>query len=298
MKKPMIAAMPADMDAAHRLAAETGYPLSEITIHAFPDGESLVRAGRAADVVIIYCTLDHPNAKLIELGLAASAYRDLRARRLVLVAPYLCYMRQDKAFHEGEAVAQRFIGGLLAQWFDRVITVEPHLHRIKSLDEVMPGIETDALSSAGVLAQMIVADQDADEAVLVGPDAESRAWTEAVANETGSSFIVLEKTRHSDRKVELSMPQDANIAGKRVCLVDDVVSTGETLAAAARLLKSKGAGPVQAVVTHALFSCEDEKNMKQAGIEHVRSTDCVAHATNAAHIAPLLAAALRKEASL
>ncbi len=132
MIKIMIAAMPGDMPAARKLETETGFPLSEIVIHHFPDGESPVRVPPPAETAIIYCTLDHPNEKLIELGLAASALKNLGARRLVLVAPYLGYMRQDKAFHEGEAVAQRFVGALLAQWFDRIVTVEPHLHRTKT----------------------------------------------------------------------------------------------------------------------------------------------------------------------
>ncbi len=295
MKMQMIAAMPGDIAPARRLEAETGLPLVEIDIHAFPDGESLVRAPGAAETVIVYCSLDRPNQKLVELGLAVSALRDLGARRLVLVAPYLCYMRQDKAFHEGEAVAQRFIGALLAGWFDRVVTIEPHLHRVKSLDDVMPGTETAALSAADLLAQMILADGAPEEALLVGPDAESRAWTAAVAKATGAPFIVLQKERSGDREVEISLPKDADIKGRRIYLVDDIISTGATLAAAARLLRAGGAGRVEAVAVHAFFSEADEKTMKEAGLARVRSTDSVAHRTNAAAVAPLLAKALKED---
>ena len=295
MIKLMIAAMPGDMAPARRLEAETGLPLSEIGVHAFPDGESLVRAPAAAETVIVYCSLDHPNEKLVQLGLAASALRGLGAKRLVLAAPYLCYMRQDKAFHEGEAVAQRFIGALLAQWFDRVVTIEPHLHRVENLGDVMPGIETAALSAADLLAQMIAADGVATDVLLAGPDAESESWTAAVAAATGAPFIVLEKTRRGDRDVVMTLPAGADIAGKRVYLVDDIVSTGATLAAAARLLKEKGAKRVEAVAVHAFFMESDENHMKEAGIKRIRSADSVAHRTNAAAVAPILAKALEEE---
>lgn len=88
--------------------------------------------------VIFYCSLDKPNNKLIELFLAAAGARDMGARTVSLVAPYLCYMRQDKAFHCGEVVSQQVIGNLLAGYFDNVITVDAHLHRVHHLADAVP----------------------------------------------------------------------------------------------------------------------------------------------------------------
>ena len=93
MTKLLIAAFPDQLASARKLETALGAPLSEIELHEFPDGETLVRASVTAETVIIYCSLDHPNQKLVELGLAAAAFRDLGVRRLTLAAPYLCYMR-------------------------------------------------------------------------------------------------------------------------------------------------------------------------------------------------------------
>src|SRR5690606_35941146 len=137
---------------AARLARELGLPCREVAVRRFPDGESLVRVPEAPETAILYRSLDRPNEKIVELLLAASALRDGGTSRLVLVVPYLAYMRQDIAFHPGEAVSQRVIGRLLAQHCDALITLDPHLHRVASLAEVMPGIEAVSISAAPVLA--------------------------------------------------------------------------------------------------------------------------------------------------
>ena len=98
---------------AMRLAARLAVPAHEIALHRFPDGELRVTVGPATPTTIVYASLDQPNEKLIALLFAAEALRREGAKRLVLVAPYLCYMRQDAAFRPGEAISQRVIGRLI-----------------------------------------------------------------------------------------------------------------------------------------------------------------------------------------
>ena len=100
-------------------------------------------------------SLDQPNDKLLALLFAAEALRRGGAKRLVLVAPYLCYMRQDAAFHEGEAISQKVIGRLLAGSVDRVITVDAHLHRTKNIRDVFPGIDAENLSAMPAIADAL-----------------------------------------------------------------------------------------------------------------------------------------------
>ncbi len=96
-----------------------------------------------------------PNDKLISILFAAEALRRNGAERLVLVAPYLCYMRQDAAFKAGEAISQKVVGRLLAETFDRVITVDAHLHRTKTIQSVFPGIEAEDLSAMPAIADVL-----------------------------------------------------------------------------------------------------------------------------------------------
>ncbi|WP_245333807.1 ribose-phosphate pyrophosphokinase-like domain-containing protein, partial [Bradyrhizobium guangdongense] len=133
--------LPCGADAAKRLAARLGLACGEIAVHRFPDGELRVAVAPATDTAILYAPLDQPNDKLITLLFAAEALRRNGAKRLVLVAPYLCYMRQDAAFHAGEAISQRAMGNLLATTVDRVVTVNAHLHRTPDIRTVFPGIE-------------------------------------------------------------------------------------------------------------------------------------------------------------
>lgn len=278
---------------ARRLAALLGVPCEEVSVHRFPDGESLVRVAtplEAGGTAILYRSLDHPNAKLVELLLAAAALRDNGAARVVLVAPYLGYMRQDIAFHPGEAVSQRVIGGLLARHFDAVLTVDPHLHRIATLEEAIPGIAAISLTAAPVLAEAIDA---ADKPVLVGPDSESRQWVEAIAAPLGLDVLVGEKERSGDRAVAMRIDGIKAVRGRRAILVDDVISSGTTLLVAAGLLREAGATCIEALATHCLADAETLATLRKGGIEQVQATDCVPGPVSTLPVAPLLVEALR-----
>ncbi|MBX7248618.1 MAG: ribose-phosphate diphosphokinase [Caulobacteraceae bacterium] len=284
-----------EAEAAGRLAGALGAPLAFVEVHAFPDGEILPCVPPAADTVIVYRSLDRPNPKLVELLLAQDAWSRSPARRLVLVAPYLCYMRQDKVDRPGAPISQEAVGAFLAHRFDRVLTVDPHLHRTPALDRVLPGVEATCVSASAALAGWI-AEQQAD-AVLVGPDAESRRWVEPLALADGRPWLTLQKVRDGDRAVRVRTPPQADLAGRPAILVDDVCSTGETLIAAAEALVTAGAGPIRAFVTHALFDDSVGRRLAAAGVESLVSTDAVVHSSNRIPLAGLLAAALEQELS-
>jgi ribose-phosphate pyrophosphokinase len=287
-----IFAFPEDLAAAEALAAELRLPCREIHLHRFPDGESLVRIDQAAARPLLYRSLAHPNDKLIELLLACDSLADQGTERPQLVAPYLPYMRQDMAFHPGEAVSQRAIGRLLAQAFSLIVAVDPHLHRTHSLDAVFPGCQTLCLSAAPVLAGLV----GADRPLLVGPDEESAPLVRATAAVAGLDWLVMRKTRHGDDHVAVSAEDMGRVTGRGIVLVDDVCSTGATLAEAARLVLAAGAAKVEALVVHAMHGAEAERRIGAVGIARLRSTDSLPHASNAGRLAPLIAAALREVA--
>jgi ribose-phosphate pyrophosphokinase len=285
--------LPSGIAEAKRLAARLGLPLHEIEIHRFPDGEIRVTVGSAAPIDIVYASLDQPNDKLIAILFAAEALRREGARRLVLVAPYLCYMRQDAAFHPGEAISQRAVGRMLAANFDRVLTVDAHLHRTADIGTVFPGIEADNLSAMPAIADALAGIDRAT--VLAGPDAESRQWVGDLAARLGLDHAVGRKTRRSDRSVEIDFAGQTAVAGRPVLLVDDIVSSGGTLTTCASALRAAGATAIDAVVTHALFSPDMADEFARAGIRSIRSTSSVPHPTNAIPLDDVLAGALRRE---
>jgi len=276
------------------LASRLGIHAGLIDVHVFPDGESRVTVQPPARTTILYCPLDHPNAKLVELGLAAEALRGEGAERLVLVAPYLCYMRQDRAFHPGEAVAQRSISRWLACHFDRIITVDPHLHRTSSLSTVFPETEADNLSAAASIAAFVVHKKFSSDALIVGPDSESRQWVEQIATQLNCAFLIGEKKRLGDRDVRLEFP-GCRLSGQSTIIVDDIISSGQTIIEAIKGLKAAGAGDIFVAVTHALFSDTSLEAIYAAGVREVWSTDSIPHSTNRISLAPLLAAALQTE---
>ena len=280
-----------ETDQAVRIAAATGMPLACIARHRFPDGELKLRLPASLPPrIALLRTLDHPNEKLVELLLAARTARTLGATQLTLIAPYLAYMRQDMAFMPGEAVSQRIVGSFLADLFDAVITVDPHLHRIQHLDEAIPVSRTVVLSGAPLLADLIA--QRRPQALLVGPDEESAQWVAQAATRHGFDHAVCRKIRHGDRHVDISLP-DTQVRGRTVVLLDDVASSGHTLAQAARGLLAAGAASVDVAVTHALFAGDAGPLLWQAGIRQVWSTDCIAHPSNAVSMASAIATALQ-----
>jgi ribose-phosphate pyrophosphokinase len=291
----IVQSLPSSSREASRLADRLGLPSREIGIHAFPDGELRVTARPAAPTTILYASLDQPNEKLIALLFAAEALRRGGARRLVLVAPYLCYMRQDTAFHNGEAISQRVVGSLLARCVDRVITIDAHLHRTTDIKTVFPGIEADNLSAMPAIADALRKSEIDPTTVVVGPDTESQPWVTDLAGRLVLASTVAEKSRRGDRSVGIRLPEPARIAGRPALIVDDIVSSGGTMIACAKALAAAGATAIDAVVTHALFSEELGREMLLSGIRSIRSTHSVPHPTNVIVLDDLFADALKRE---
>ncbi len=275
---------------ARELASELGSEVEIIDVHRFPDGESRLRLPEVLpEHVAVYRSLDQPNEKLVELMLALRAAREMGTTRITLVAPYLCYMRQDSAFHPGEVVSQRIIGRFLAELCDALITVDPHLHRVKTLAEAAPGTRAVALSAAPAMGAFLAS--RAEKPLLVGPDQESEQWVQSVARIASLEHVVATKIRRGDRKVAVQLPE-RDYSGQPAVLVDDLASTGRTLVAAAQALLGAGASRVDVLVTHALFVGDALEMLRAVGVSGIWSSDSVLHPSNAFPLAPLLAKAV------
>lgn len=290
LPKPVLLCFEDELVSATRMAQAAKLKHILIERHRFPDGEIKLRLpGTLPAHVAILRTLNDPNEKLLELLLVAQTARTLGARRLTLVAPYLAYMRQDMAFRPGEAISQRIVGQFLANLFDAVITVDPHLHRVATLQEALPVAHAIVLSGAPLLSDWMAARRQMP--LLIGPDEESAQWIAMAAARHGFDHAVCRKVRHGDRAVEVALP-DISLTGRHVVLLDDVASTGHTVARAAHLLLAAGAASVDVAVTHALFSGDALQVMQDAGIGEVWSTDCIAHPSNVVSMASTIAGVL------
>ena len=258
--------------------------------HDFPDGEFKLQLPSALPSrVVLLHSLDRPNEKLIELLFTARTARQLGVQHLTLVSPYLAYMRQDIAFVPGEVVSQRIVGDLLASLFDAVITVDPHLHRVSKLEEVIPAEHAITISAAPILGDLAV--QKRVNPFLVGPDEESAQWVAQAAKLHQLDYAVATKLRLGDRSVDIQLPS-MNAEGRAVVLLDDIASSGYTLARAAELLLKAGAATVDVAVTHALFDDQAEAVIIKSGVSQIWTTDCIPHASNAVSVLPLIAQAL------
>jgi ribose-phosphate pyrophosphokinase len=287
---PMLLCFDDEQESAERIAAVGNLDFARINRHRFPDGEiKLHLPDTLPEQVVILRTLNNPNEKLVELLLAAQTARDLGARHLTLVAPYLAYMRQDIAFHPGEAISQRIVGHFLAGLFDAVVTVDPHLHRVSTLDEAVPVANAIVLSAAPLLSDLIATRRQ--QPLLIGPDEESAQWVAFAASRHGFEHAVCHKTRNGDRSVHVALP-DLPMAGRQVVLLDDVASTGHTVAQAAQLILAAGAVSVDVAVSHALFVDDALQVIQQAGVSEVWSTDCIKHPSNAVSMTTTIAQAL------
>ena len=286
----LILPMPGNELFAGRLASLGGHELGRIETHRFPDGESHVRlatavAGRAVDLV---CSLARPDPGFLSLMFAADAARDLGAAEVNLVAPYLAYMRQDRRFSPGEAVSSRTFARILSGGFDRLVTVDPHLHRHPDL-AALYAIPVRTLHAAPLLADWIAA--EVAQPLIIGPDEESEQWAAAVAARIGAPYAVMRKVRRGDREVDIAPPDLSAWPDRRPVLIDDIAASGRTLIEAARQLQRQGRAPPVCVVVHGLFAGDAFAELSRVS-ERVVSSDSVPHPSNAISLAPLVAAAL------
>jgi len=273
----VLIAMPGCDTATMRLAIPLRAELGHTAVTRFPDGESYVRLYtpvHGAEAAIV-CTLDRPDEKLLPLLWLAIAARQGGARRVGLIAPYLPYMRQDVIFNAGEIRAAEHFAALLNPVFDWLVTVDPHLHRISHLSEVYR-VPTVAVEAAPAIAEWIQTHVQAP--FLIGPDEESRQWVEQVAGMCGAPWAALTKTRHSAWHVEVA--ELPNIPPRCVpVLVDDIISTGRTMLAAAGLLQRAGKPQPVCVGVHAVFAADAYSQLCAASAEVV-TCDTIPHPSN------------------
>jgi ribose-phosphate pyrophosphokinase len=197
-------------------------------------------------------------------------------------------MRQDKRFQPGEGTSARHMAELLSSCADWLATVDPHLHRLSDLESVFR-IPALAVSSAAPLAQWIA--RHVRQPLIVGPDSESAQWVANVAGRLGCPFLVMEKQRSGDRMVTVSLNGASVPHGYTPVLLDDIASSGHTLARAVRALRASGTAPPVCAIVHGVFAGDALEVLHRAGPAQVVSCNTVLHPSNQVDITQALAEA-------
>ena len=283
----ILVAFPEMRPLAEDLAHVLGADLLTLDWHHFPDGESLISLPSdldGADVAFL-ATLRDPDRLALPLRFAAATAREMGARRVGLIAPYLGYMRQDRRFERGQAVSAPLFAQFLGESFDWLVSVDPHLHRIARLQDVFPMPAIRAVS-APLLATWI--STNLPDAVLLGPDSESQQWVAEVARLAGRPYEVLRKVRSGDRSVDVSVPESAALHEGTPVILDDIASSGSTMARAVERLLAAGTAAPVCLVIHAVFADGAQDTIMSAGAAGIISTDTIPHSTNVIGIADIL----------
>ena len=286
--KKIVFALPGQVERGAALAKALDAPVGKIAVRSFPDGETYVRGETPCDGAdaVLAANLFRPDPQFLTVIYGARAIRVLGARRVVLVTPYLPYMRQDARFQPGEVVTSRIFSALLSQAVDGLVTIDPHLHRYTSLDEIY-SIPNRVEHAAHCVADWIRG--NINQPVIVGPDSESEQWVSEVAGMAGAPFIVLTKKRHGDRDVEISVPPLEPWRNHTPVLVDDIISTARTMIETIGHLEKAGYAKPVCIGVHAVFAEDAFEGLKNAGAAEIVTCNTIAHPSNRIDLTDVLA---------
>ena len=251
----------------------------------FPDGERYVRLlGLVSGEHVVLVQTTHPGPMIVELFLLADAIRDAGAKRITAVVPYFGYGRQDKRFLEGEAVSAKTIAKHIAVDCDELLTmaIPANPEILKTFP--LPTREVSGMPAIGRYLKSAKVD------VLLAPDQGALRLVKEASSVASVPFDFLVKKRLDSYTVKIE-PKALAVRGKSVGIVDDVISTGGTIATAAKELKTQGARRVIAACVHGLFVGPAEANLKAC--DEVIATDTILSPHTKVSVAPEFAAAIR-----
>jgi ribose-phosphate pyrophosphokinase len=287
MKEKVLLVYPGNEALAERILSRNSFEKAEFVSRSFPDGETYFRL--LTDVkgkeVIILCSLDKPNEKSLILFFMAKIVREQGASSVKLIAPYLAYMRQDKAFKQGEGLMAKHFATFLSSCFDSLTTVDPHLHRITSLKKIY-NLSITTIHSASLIASWI--QTNIPGAFLIGPDDESKQWVSEVAERCGCEYIIAKKERTGEKRVKLTLPDLSAYKSLTPVVIDDIISTGSTMKEVLFRLKEAEMSTPVCIGVHAVFAGEAYMELFRAGAVQVITCNTISHPSNLIDISDFL----------
>jgi len=282
---------PSSTKLGNSIAEILGIETVSIAHKKFPDGESYIRfEGEVAgeEVAIVQTTGPPQDTNLIQLFILADAAKDLGAKRVIAVVPYLAYARQDKRFLPGEAISIQTIGKLLkASGIDELLTVNVHQEKVLEKFE----IPARNVSAIGLLANYFKS-RGLEGAFALAPDKGASEFAIEASEILGGGYGWLHKERDRYTGEVKTEEKTLEVSGKDAIIFDDIISTGGTTANAVKILKKQGARRIFAACVHPLMIGNAKERILQSGAEEIVGTDSVPSDVTVVSLAPLLAKAL------
>lgn len=284
----IVAAGPASLDVAASLAAKLGAPLAKIENTDFPDGESKVRIldePRNKSVIVVQSTYPPPDKHLHQLLLISHKLSEDGAE-VNAVVPYLAYARQDREFLKGEVVSLGVISHLLRSvGVKRLVTVD--IHSAQGLG--LFSIPVYSCSAMPLLADYIMKNFNLRKPIAASPDFGSSARVEAFASVIKSDYATFKKMRNRYTGEIVTEEKNLDLKGRDAIIVDDMISSGTSVAKCAQLLKKYGASKVIATCTHALLVGNAVDRMQRDGVDEIVATNTIPSKYSKVDVAPLIA---------
>lgn len=274
------------------LEAEIG----SLEVEKFPDGELYIRVDSEVEgktVVYINSLQRRPNESIVETLYTLDLIRDLGAREVHAVIPYMAYARQDSRFKPGEAISIYSLGKLFnSVRVDYLYTVDMHLHRVKDPSKLF-GSNFENLTGVRELARHVREHFRLENLVVVGPDEESEQWAKIMAEELGGvEYSVLEKKRVGPEDVEIRV-RGVDVRGKNVVVVDDIISTGGTIVECVKSLRKLGAKEVIVTCIHPILVGRAYNKLLRLRLLDLIGTDTVLSPISKVSVAPPIVSAIR-----
>jgi ribose-phosphate pyrophosphokinase len=253
---------------AKKISKNTGLVYAKINHKNFPDKESHINIPCRVKGQKVFVLVDYSQApdELLSISfLISETLKRLGAKKVFLIAPYLIYMRQDKEFVKGDVISAPIVCKLISKQFDGIITIDPHLHRIHSLKPFF-GNKVSIISATKTLGEFLK--KKKEDFVLVGPDEESKQWVKKVANISKNEFVVATKKRLGSRKVKVSIEKKGiKLNGRKVIIIDDIISTGHTILESIKGLKKEKVSEIECYCIHGIFAENALKKIKKAKVK-------------------------------
>ncbi|MDH5806352.1 MAG: ribose-phosphate diphosphokinase [Candidatus Methanomethylicaceae archaeon] len=283
---------PSSLKLGERVANQLNVKGLKIDHKIFPDGESYIRIPEnivGEDIVLIHSTYPNQDKRIIELLLTIDALRDLGAKSIKVIVPYLAYARQDSRFRDGEAISINTILKLIEKiGADEFLTID--IHKEHSLNILK-------IKAKNIMAIDAIADFlkkiDLDTPFILSPDKGGLERAKLLGEKLGLEYGYFEKIRDRISGAITMKGKEVDFNNRDVIIIDDVISTGGTIASACKIAKERRAKKVIAICTHALLINNAVERMKLSGIDDIIATDTVEGEYSKISVAQLIARELK-----